>query len=113
MDLPSLLAMAYRVAGGPSHVDSMELGEAAGMDMAGGADAKDVARRIQEALLGDDEVPSEADLDAGFWSGFGRGKGLEGESRDVVEELHVKPGTKALSELKAALSGAGISLGLA
>jgi hypothetical protein len=113
MKTASLLAMAARVAAGDPVFDSMEIGEAAGLAMSEGASADEVLGRIQESLFGEEEIPSEKDFDHGFWSGFGRKHGdeLKMEPREVVEEILVKPGKKAISELKKKLSGAGISLG--
>jgi hypothetical protein len=112
--LSTLLTMAAMVAAGPaegpSHVDSMELGESAGLAMYEGSPVDEVVTRVLEALMGE-EVPSEEDFDKGFWSGFGMNNDLSGESRDVIEDLHVKPGKKALSELKNKLTKAGVYFG--
>ncbi|HEY8094919.1 MAG TPA: hypothetical protein VIE65_02355 [Methylobacter sp.] len=113
MKIATLLAMASRVAVGDSVFDSMEIGEAAGQVMSEGESSEAVLGRIKEALFGEEEIPSEKDFDHGFWIGFGKkfGDDLKTESREDIEELLIKPGKKALLELKQKLSGAGISLG--
>jgi hypothetical protein len=102
--------IALRIANVPTH-DSFEIGESAGLDAYERNPIDEIVERVKEAVFGENEIPSERDFDLGFWDGFGRNNDLSGESRDVIEDLHIRPGKKALSELKDKLSKSGIYFG--